>query len=65
MGCSIGVLFIMLVLVIAVVAFIVMSLIKLGKAKLDEVSRFLWALLILILPIVGSLAFFLVRPGGE
>ena len=55
---------IMLILVIAAVSFIVMSLTKLGKMKMDETPRVLWTILILILPIVGSAAFFLVRPGG-
>ncbi|MBA3053081.1 MAG: hypothetical protein ABII20_03975 [Candidatus Omnitrophota bacterium] len=57
---------VILAVVIGAVCFIVMSLIRLGHAKLDEIPRFLWALLILGFPIVGSLAFFLVAPGrGE
>jgi len=37
---------------------------KLGRAKLDEITRFLWTLLILLLPVVGSVAYFIVNPGG-
>jgi len=55
---------VILAVVIGAVCFIAMSLIRLGQAKLDEIPRFLWALLILGFPIVGSLAFFLVAPGG-
>ncbi len=35
----------------------------LRKAPIDEISRVLWALVIMIVPILGSAVFFIVSPG--
>lgn len=39
------------------------ALLSLGRRPLAERERVLWALLIVLLPLLGALAFFLVLPG--
>ncbi len=46
-----------LVLVLAIVA-----LLSLRRRPLDELPRFLWALLIVLMPVVGPVVYFIVRP---
>ncbi len=41
----------------------VLALIRLRRRQLGEVARVLWAILILVIPLLGSLAFFIVKPG--
>lgn len=50
---------------IVAIVLIVMSLVQLGRSRLTEIIRFLWVLLILLMPVVGSIVFFLVRPGKQ
>lgn len=53
------------ILTIVAIVVIVMSLLQLGRCRLTEIIRFLWVLLILLMPVIGSIAFFLVRPGKQ
>ena len=53
------------ILTIVAVVLIVMSLVQLGRCRLAEIIRFLWVLLILLMPVIGSIVFFLVRPGKQ
>lgn len=39
------------------------ALLALRRAQLPETSKALWALLIVVVPIFGALAFFIVKPG--
>lgn len=39
------------------------ALIRLRRRHLGEVARVLWAILIVVVPLLGALAFFIVRPG--
>lgn len=41
----------------------ILALIRLRHRRMDERSRTLWVILILLVPLLGGLAFFLVRPG--
>ncbi len=47
-----------LVLILALIA-----LLGLRRRPMDEVARFLWALLIVAAPVIGPLVFFIVHPG--
>jgi len=47
-----------LVLILAIVA-----LLSLRRRPMDEIPRFLWALLIVLAPVIGPIVFFIVRPG--
>ena len=53
------------ILTIVAIVLIVVSLLQLGRSRLAEIIRFLWVLLILLMPVIGSIAFFLVRPGKQ
>ena len=39
------------------------ALVGLRKRSLGETARVLWALLILVVPVMGAVAFWIVRPG--
>ena len=39
------------------------ALFNLRRAQLAEINKALWALIIIAVPILGSLAFFIVKPG--
>lgn len=51
---------------LAVLAFVLVlalvALLALRRRPMDEISRFLWALLIVFVPILGPVVFFIVRP---
>ena len=64
-GYGFAMFFLLFILLAGVCAFIVASLLKLKRARVDEVSRVLWAFLIVLLPVAGSAVFFIVNPGGE
>lgn len=41
------------------------ALLGLRKRPLGETARVLWALIILVVPVMGAAAFWIVRPGDE
>jgi len=41
------------------------ALVRLRRAPLHGTSQAIWAALILVIPIMGALAFFIVRPGDS
>jgi len=43
----------------------IVALTHLRRCQLDETARILWAIVIVLLPLVGALAFFIVRPGKQ
>jgi len=45
-------------------AVILAALIGLRRRQLDDVSRVLWVILIVVVPFLGALAFFIVQPGA-
>ena len=45
-------------LVLAIVA-----LTRLRRCRLDDTARVLWVIVILLIPLLGAVAFFIVRPG--
>lgn len=61
---SLGLLIVMLV-VAGVAALTVLALLKLRQAPIDEVARVLWAFLILSIPVLGPVAFYIVDPGSR
>jgi cytochrome bd-type quinol oxidase subunit 2 len=46
-------------LVLAIVA-----LMRLRHCQLDEIARALWVIIVVLMPFVGALVFFIVRPGS-
>ena len=41
----------------------IVALTRLRRCQLDETTRVLWAIVIVLVPLMGALAFFIVRPG--
>ena len=52
-----------LLLVIFLIALAAFALFRLRRAKLEEIPRFLWVLLVIFLPLFGPAALFIVQPG--
>ena len=44
-------------------ALTIVALIRLRHCQLDETVRVLWVIFVVLVPFVGALAFFIVRPG--
>ncbi len=47
---------------LCILVFAIVALLALRRRPLDETPRFLWALLIILAPILGPVVFFIVRP---
>jgi hypothetical protein len=41
----------------------IVALTRLRRCRLDDAARVLWVIVILLIPLLGALAFFIVRPG--
>ena len=41
----------------------IVALMRLRRCQLDDTARVLWVIVILLIPLLGALAFFIVRPG--
>ena len=65
---NIGVGFVSILNVLIILAWIVLAifcLINLGKRQMPETPKALWALIILIIPVFGAIAFLIVKPGSD
>ena len=51
-------------LLLATPALIIVSLLKLRTIALPAQTKALWAVIILVIPIIGALAFLIVKPGN-
>ena len=45
------------------IVLVIVALTRLRRCQLDETARVLWAIVIVLVPFMGALAFFVVRPG--
>ncbi|MHB0966169.1 MAG: PLDc N-terminal domain-containing protein [Bellilinea sp.] len=52
-------------LLLATPVLIIVSLLKLRKIVLPAQTKALWAVIILVIPIIGALAFLIVKPGNS
>ena len=41
----------------------IVALMRLRRSQLDEIARVLWVIVIVLIPVMGALAFFIVNPG--
>lgn len=41
----------------------IVALIRLRRCQLDETARILWVIVVVLVPFMGALAFFIVHPG--
>ena len=64
LGINFGLLFVQL-LPIVLIAFPVISLFDLAKKKLKGISLALWVLVICAVPLLGALAYWIIRPTAE
>jgi hypothetical protein len=42
----------------------ILALIRLRRCQLDDIARVLWVIVVVLVPFMGALAFFIVRPGN-
>jgi hypothetical protein len=42
---------------------VILALIHLRRCQLDDVARVLWVMVVVLVPLVGALAFLIVQPG--
>lgn len=54
-----------LALVMAIAALVIFSLLKLRKSTIPDQTKAFWALIIVLIPIFGALAFLIVKPGNS
>lgn len=64
-GINAGLLIEQAFIVILFIGFPIISLIDLARKKLTGTPLAIWALLICIVPLLGSLAYWIIRPSAE
>jgi len=52
-----------LLLLISWLVLIIVALVRLRKRQLEPIIQVLWTIVVVIIPILGPLAFFIVAPG--
>lgn len=65
MGINWGFLFIELMIITLLIGLPVISLIDLAKKKLSGMPLAIWALVICVVPLLGSLAYWIIKPTAE
>lgn len=65
LGINAGLLLTESIVVVLMLAIPIVSLIDLAKRKLTGTPLAIWVLIICIVPILGSVAYWIVRPGVE
>ena len=67
-GFGLGVFAFQLLNIIILLAWLILSiicLVRLGKSGLSANSKAVWTLIILLIPLMGSIAFLIVKPEAE
>ena len=65
LGINIGFLFVQLIFWIVLIGLSIISLINLAKKKLGGTSFALWVLIICAVPLLGSLAYWIIKPTAD
>ncbi len=65
LGINTGLLLMQLIFAVVLFALPIVSLIDLGRKKLDGLVLAVWVLVICAIPILGSLAYWIIRPSKE
>ena len=65
LGINVGLLLIQLIFTILFVGLPVISLVSLARKKLTGTPLALWVLVICVVPVIGSLAYWIVKPSAE
>jgi hypothetical protein len=65
LGINIGLLFIQVVVVMFMFGLPIISLIDLARKKLSGTPLAIWVLVICVVPILGSMAYWIIKPTAE
>ncbi len=65
LGINTGLLLAQLIPVVIMFTFPIISLIDLRKKKLSGTTLGIWVLIICAIPVIGSLAYWIIRPSSE
>lgn len=64
-GINVGFLFVQLISVVLLIGLPIVSLIDLSKKRLSGTPLAIWALIICVVPLLGALAYWIVKPTAE
>ncbi len=64
-GINSGLLLMQAVIIFVLIGIPIISLVDLGKKKLEGVALALWVLIICAIPVIGWLAYWIIRPNAE
>ena len=65
LGINTGLLLVQLIPVLLMLGFPIISLVDLRKKKLSGTTLGIWVLIICVIPIIGSLAYWIIKPSSE
>jgi hypothetical protein len=65
LGINTGLLLVQLIPAIGLIGFPIISLIDLKKKKLSGTTLAIWVLIICAIPLIGSLAYWIIKPSSE
>ena len=65
LGINAGLLLVQLIPALALIGFPIISLIDLKKKKLSGTTLAIWVLIICAIPLIGSLAYWIIKPSSE
>ena len=65
LGINAGLLLIQFVVVVVMLGLPVISLIDLARKRLDSTPLAVWVLVICVVPVLGSLAYWIIKPTAE
>jgi len=65
LGINLGLLLVQMVPVILLIGLPIISVIDLGKRKLSGTTLALWVLIVCAIPVVGAIAYWIIRPSAE
>jgi hypothetical protein len=64
LGINTGLLLVQLIPVLGLIGFPIISLIDLKKKKLSDTTLAIWVLIICAIPLIGSVAYWIIRPSS-
>ncbi len=64
-GINSGLLLMQGIIIFVLIGIPIISLVDLGKKKLEGVALALWVLIICAIPVIGWLAYWIIRPNAE
>ena len=65
LGINSGVLFVQMIFLLVIFGLPVVSLFDLRKKKLGGIELGIWVLVVCVVPVIGSLAYWIIKPSAE